>query len=143
MGVGWRVRLPARDTLKPLSPHVKPINRRPSLSERWPFVRIEALGYGVGVLNCTAEDCESCDGGGGGATAFVVIVNAFVHVDTAPSVSVAVKETEPETGPVEAATPVTTAVTPSGFRTTVAEGSENVYVAALYVAPDGVVPSAR
>ena len=56
----------------------------------------------------------------------MVIVNGLTHVDTAPSVSVAVKDTEPEIGPALAATPVTTAVTPSGLRTTVADGSLKV-----------------
>jgi hypothetical protein len=73
----------------------------------------------------------------------VWIVNAWVQVLTAPSVSVAVKLTEPLTGPALAATPVTTAVTPSGLTETVALEPENVYVAAEYVAPEGVTPSAR
>jgi hypothetical protein len=41
-------------------------------------------------------------------------------------VSVAVKLTDPEIGLALAATPVTVAVTPSEFRTTVALGSEKV-----------------
>jgi hypothetical protein len=53
-------------------------------------------------------------------------VNDCVQVDTTLSVSVAVNVTDPVTGPVLAATPVTVAVTPSGFRTTVADGSLKV-----------------
>ena len=82
--------------------------------------------YGVGTENVNALDWESCVGGGGGVTPLVVIVNGLIHVDTAPSVSVAVNATEPEIAPALAATPVTTAVTPSGLRTTVADGSLKV-----------------
>jgi hypothetical protein len=52
------------------------------------------------------------------------MVNAWVHCEIAESVSVAVKLTAPEIGLALAATPVTSAVTPSGLRTTVADGSE-------------------
>ena len=74
----------------------------------------------MGVENCTALDWLSWLGGGGGWFPLVWIVNAWVQVLTAPSVSVAVKLTEPETGPAEAATPVTVAVTPSELISTVA-----------------------
>ena len=73
----------------------------------------------------------------------VVIVNGWVHVETAPSVSVTVQDAEPATGPVEAATPEQVAVTPSVLRTTVAEGSEKEYTTFDSVPPEGVTPSAR
>ena len=57
-------------------------------------------------------------------TARVVMVKGWLHVETTPSVSVTVQEAVPVTAPDEAATPVTVAVTPSEFKTTVADGSE-------------------
>src|ERR1700683_5113793 len=64
----------------------------------------------TGGVNCTATDCVSC---AGGTAALVWIVKGWVQVETTPSVSVTVAEADPVTGPVEAATPVTVAVTPS------------------------------
>jgi hypothetical protein len=93
----------------------------------------------TGGANCTATDCVSC---AGGTAALVWIVKGWVQVETTPSVSVTVAEADPVTGPVEAATPVTAAVTPSKFRTTVAEGSEKVYATFESAPPEGVTPSA-
>ena len=76
-------------------------------------------------MNDTATDCVSCAGGGGVTP--TVMVNDCVQFDTAPSVSVMVQVAVPVTAPeVEAARPVTVAVTPSAFRTTEADGSEKL-----------------
>ena len=75
--------------------------------------------------------------------ALVWMVKGCDQVEMAPSVSVTAHDAVPETGPVEAATPVTVAVTPSALSATVALGSENENDTDETLPPEGEPSAAR